>query len=139
MKSYVKLESDRFEQGVDFKLKIDSEIDIEDIYIPTLICQPFVENAFKHGLRHLKSDRKLSIQFHKEDTILRIEISDNGIGRKNSAEINAQNKSYHQSFATNAMQERVERINASKNGIQVNYEINDLDPGTCVIIQIRYE
>lgn len=139
LKSYVKLESDRFEQGVDFELKIDSEIDIEEIYIPTLICQPFVENAFKHGLRHLKSDRKLSIKLHKEDTILRIEISDNGIGRKNSAEINAQNKSYHQSFATNAMQERVERINASKNGIQVNYEINDLDEGTCVIIQISYE
>jgi len=68
LKSYVKLESDRFENRVEFDLNIDPEVDLAEQHIPPLICQPFVENSFKHGLRPLKNDRTLSISIgHTEN------------------------------------------------------------------------
>lgn len=138
LKSYVSLESDRFEEGVKFNLEIDPDLNVEEIQIPTLICQPFVENAFKHGLRFLEADRELKLEIKKAQNGLKIVIEDNGVGRLKSAEINRQNKSYHKSFATKAMEERVQRINDSNNGLKVNYEIIDLEQGTQVNIMISY-
>lgn len=139
LKSYIQLESDRFEDGVDFRLEIDPNIKTEEVLIPTLICQPFVENAFKHGLRHLDKDRKLSLKIYQKAQQIIIEIEDNGVGRIRSAEINSENKSYHQSFATKAMEERVNRINESSKELKVNYSVTDLEKGTKVIISLNYE
>lgn len=125
LNDYLELEKLRF--GNDFKYRITVSKDIKtiELFLPSLIIQPFVENAIKHGLLHKKGEKKLHLDFkilHKKLIIL---IEDNGVGRKQSAEIKSRNKLQHRSFATSAVQRRVELLNS--NGLNViHYQTTDL-------------
>ncbi|MBK6525924.1 MAG: hypothetical protein IPG07_10470 [Crocinitomicaceae bacterium] len=108
------------------------------------MIQPFVENAFQHGLRHKSGEKKLSLSvyYESDQSILVIEISDNGIGRKKSAELNSISKQNHKSFAVESSSKRIALINEEKSGL-VGVEIQDLEDekgnstGTRVIIKIH--
>lgn len=124
---YVNLESMLLEEGFNFQLLVDSEIDSEVLQIPSLLLQPYVENSFKHGLRHKKGFKELIILVIEdaENEQLIIEIKDNGIGRKASLEINSKKDKRHESFATNAIQKRIELLNFENEGA-IKVEIIDL-------------
>jgi sensor histidine kinase YesM len=103
-----------------FSIECSADIETSDVMVPALLIQPFVENAFKHGLRHKAGAKNLKINFSqiKEARLLKIEITDNGIGRKRAAEINAGATRKHSSFATAAAKERIEIINGSAAGVE---------------------
>lgn len=137
---YLDLEKARFASDFNFIIKVDEQIDIELIKIPTMLLQPFIENAIKHGLLHLKGSKLLTIEFKKNNNALEIYIDDNGIGRKRSEELNANNRKDHISFATHAIDKRLEILNKNKiNKITVQYkdkyELSE-PVGTTVIINI---
>ncbi len=125
LNDYLELEKLRF--GDDFKYEINcsKEIKTDKLFIPSLIIQPFVENAIKHGLLHKKGEKKLSLTFSVLKDLLTIIIEDNGVGRKRSAEIKSRNTLQHKSFATNAVQKRVELLNGNRFNV-INYQIIDL-------------
>jgi len=84
LKLYLELEMLRFEP----KIKVEFEIDPaflhlgNELFLPPLILQPSVENAFKHGLMHLDKPGELFLKFSKtSDNILICEVHDNGVGR----------------------------------------------------------
>ena len=83
IKLNVELEQLRFKNKFEFKLNISKDIDIDDILIPSLITQPFIENAIWHGLLpligHRPPELKINIFLHNNLPI--IEIEDNGVGR----------------------------------------------------------
>ncbi len=54
LKLYLELEKLRFEDTLELVVEVDGNIDQEGIMIPTFLLQPYVENAFKHGLLHRK-------------------------------------------------------------------------------------
>ena len=81
---YLDLEILRFENKFSYKIDIDSELQEEDgIEIPSLLIQPYVENAILHGLTNKVGKGKLLIklQLTPDDQLL-VVIEDNGIGRK---------------------------------------------------------
>ncbi len=67
-------------------ISLREEIEAEELRIPTLLIQPFVENAIWHGLMHKEGNRHLSIRFNETDDFLQCVIEDNGVGRKKSQE-----------------------------------------------------
>ncbi|MFN8354476.1 MAG: two-component regulator propeller domain-containing protein [Spirosomataceae bacterium] len=82
---YLDLEKLRFADGFSFAITCAEIIDQEDIEIPPMLLQPFVENALWHGLMPKPTERVLSIDFQlKDDAILVCSVDDNGIGRKQS-------------------------------------------------------
>jgi LytS/YehU family sensor histidine kinase len=95
MELYINIENIRFNNEINFKLEIDNDINVNTIKVPTLILQPFLENAIWHGLSLKEGEKKLLIKIEKKGkkNIL-IHIIDNGIGRKRSAEI--KKKKIHQ-------------------------------------------
>lgn len=137
---YLDLEKARFFNDFNYSIFIDEEIDTESIKIPTMLLQPFIENAIKHGLLHLKGEKTIHIAFKKANNSLEISIDDNGIGRKRSEELNLNNRKDHISFATNAIEKRLEILNLNKtNKITVEYIDKykfDEPMGTTVIINI---
>lgn len=126
LKVYIELESMLLQSEFSYTILIDKSVDLNLIQIPSLIIQPYVENAFKHGLRHKKGEKilEIKIEYDEKECLLYIEISDNGIGREVANKINKENAKAHDSFATSAINKRIQLLNYSRNDI-VGVEISD--------------
>lgn len=123
---YIKLEAMLLQNEFSHHILIDENVDVSGIQIPSLVIQPYIENCFKHGLRHKTGSKELNLHFSYDDAneMLIVEIDDNGIGRVASTEINKENRAEHQSFATGALEKRLELLNHAKIGV-VGVEIVD--------------
>ena len=60
---YLNLEKLRFGEQFSFEIRVDEQLDLEMMRIPSIVIQPFVENAIKHGLLHKNGEKKLLIYF----------------------------------------------------------------------------
>ena len=137
---YLDIEKVRF--GNDFEYSIEHEgFEPEMLKIPTLLLQPYVENAMKHGLLHKEGLKRLRISFALTNNFIRIIIDDNGIGRQKSMELNKIRRRGHVSFATEAIKKRVELLN-QMNGEKISVEYfdetnqNGQSGGTTVVLKI---
>jgi LytS/YehU family sensor histidine kinase len=113
----------RFEDSFTHEIIVDKSINKELLTIPSMLIQPYVENAIKHGLLHKKTDRILIVKFEIENNKLKVTIDDNGIGRKRSQELNAIRQRKHQSFAMDANKKRLEIL--KHNFKDISFEIID--------------
>jgi ligand-binding sensor domain-containing protein len=137
---YLSLEKLRFKESLTYTIDIQN---IEDIQIPPMLIQPFIENALLHGLLHKEGNRKLGISFQLKETLI-CEITDNGIGREKSKEIKSRQLSEHESFAVGAIKNRFEILTKHYPGsLGFHYEDlidNNLMPlGTKVTISIPFK
>lgn len=146
MKLYLELEQLRFEDSLSATVTIDSALLPDSIFIPSMIVQPYVENALKHGLLHKEGERILKVHFKgsEDGSMIHCIVEDNGIGREKAAEIRKMRNPDHQSFATSSTNRRLQLLNRGQDRpIGVNYE--DLknsageSDGTLVTITIPVE
>ena len=119
---YLELESLRFDNNFTFKLVYTKE---SNQVIPSLIIQPFVENAIKHGLLHKHGNKYLYISFKMLNSNIECIIEDNGIGRMENKRIMKRSGKTHVSFSTNAIKNRMEML-SNQIGLNCSYEIEDL-------------
>lgn len=123
---YLDLESLRFENKFEYNIDISSSVDIENIQIPSMLIQPFVENAIWHGLMHKDEKGKINVGLDIKENVLICVIEDNGIGRKRSQEIvKAKNNEFHKSIGMSITQERLDILN-QKNNSKLTMSIIDL-------------
>ena len=109
-----------------------------DIQIPSLMIQPFVENAIHHGLLHKEGEKKLLINFCFKDQMT-CTVIDNGIGRKRAAEIIERQKMSHKSFSLDAAKQRM-KIIEQQHGKRFGYLFFDEIPsGTKVVLTIPFK
>jgi hypothetical protein len=106
---YVKLEKLRFEEGFSFDYELQEGIDADEILIPPMLLQPYIENAIKHGLMNKVADRMLKLSITGEKQQIIISIDDNGIGRE-QASLLRKNSIKHQSMGMNINKERVDLL-----------------------------
>ena len=126
---YIDLERMRLKNQFEYEFRIDEEIDIEEVFIPSMLLQPIIENAILHGLRYKGAKGTLTITIRqKKDGTLSVIIEDDGVGRKRSAEINARRKGSHKSMASTIIHERVELLNSGGTD-KINMIIEDLTDG----------
>jgi len=89
---YLQLEQMRFENSFTYKILVDDELETEEIVLPSMLLQPYVENALWHGLMHKIGERTLTISFNRiSEEVFECRIDDNGIGRKKSLELKEYN------------------------------------------------
>lgn len=144
LKLYIDMEAMLLGDDFSFQINIDDNLDIEQTYMPSLILQPFIENAFKHGLHNKQGNKQLIISFSPSTSdSIEIEITDNGIGRIAAQQTKETEKLKHESFATSAIQKRIELLN--KHHQTVSFMIHDLYDenkqalGTTVKLKVRTE
>lgn len=141
IKLYLELEHARFSDDFNYQIDLTKVQHIENIKVPPMLIQPYIENAIKHGLLHKNGQKELSIFFIEENDYLVVRIDDNGIGRKRSAELNQNRNKQHQSFASEANSKRLEVLNYGKTN-KVSVEIEDkmddynMPTGTLVTLHI---
>jgi len=108
---YLELESLRFENKFDYNIILESN-ELLDIKIPTMIIQPYVENAVRHGLRNKDEKGKLDIELRKKDNMLICRIEDNGIGREKAEELKKNKNDSHIPLGTKITETRLNLINS---------------------------
>ncbi|MEL6134677.1 MAG: histidine kinase, partial [Bacteroidota bacterium] len=140
LKLYMKLEHFRFGDKFDYELDIDPELNQEQVFIPPMLVQPYIENAIWHGLRYKNEKGKLQVILAEAGSKIQIQIKDNGIGRKKSAELKTRNQKTHQSTGLKNTEQRVAIINDVYKAY-LSVHIEDVDPnqedtGTCVTISM---
>ncbi|WP_143960855.1 tetratricopeptide repeat-containing sensor histidine kinase [Litoribacter populi] len=131
---YLQLEKNRFDDHFSYYLNHDglNKSELEDISIPPLLLQPFVENAIWHGL--LKSDKpekRVTIDINSTPKGYEVCIIDNGVGRRKSSE-NGQ----HNSLGTKITQDRVKLFNQTSKW-EIGFDIYDLEEGTKVCVTLN--
>jgi len=139
---YIEMEQMRFADRFHYTLKIESGINTEDIQIPPMLIQPYVENAIWHGLMHKKTTGNLLIEIKNTENVLTIIIEDDGIGRVEAAELKSKTASKNKSHGMEVTAERIQLINQLYNA---NASVDIIDKtnengtmaGTKVVIKIN--
>ncbi len=141
LEKYLKME--QFCQRVPFEFDIQppKNADAEEIELPPMLIQPFVENAVIHGISHLQNTTgKVSIIFTTQNELLTCVIRDNGVGRKRANELRQTKQAGHQSVAMDVTRQRLEAMKGKLRYIAL--DIQDITDekeevkGTEVLVQM---
>ena len=140
---YMNIENIRFSNEIDFQIELSDDVDPHTVKIPSLILQPFLENALWHGLSSLKGEKKilLNISQAEDKDYLQISITDNGIGRIASEEIKQNKVLKRKSLGIDITKERLtnfskDYLNSFNLQIIDLYKENGMSKGTKVLLQI---
>jgi sensor histidine kinase YesM len=101
-RTFIELEQYRY--GFKCTFDIDSSIDLPNVEIPSMIIQPFVENAIVHAMAELGKNGEMGISVGESDNNrIIVEIRDNGKGLT---------KVEGKGFGLRSSRERIDLINA---------------------------
>lgn len=137
---YLEAEAMRLERRFDYQLDIAQGLDPDDIILPTMILQPFVENAIWHGMRQKESQGMIKVSFALEGEEILCAVEDNGIGRKAAS----QNRPTHKNHVSRALEITRKRLDLLKeeHKKEASYEVIDLEDaaggalGTKVVLRL---
>lgn len=139
LSKYLETQKLRFGDRFEYEIKTEPLLLEENMVIPPMITQPFIENAIEHGQLHTVEGGFIRIRFSKVLDMLSIIIEDNGIGRK-GAEQNKKSKE-HKSMAMKITQDRIDNL-SYKYKTQGSMDISDYNKeegtGTRVVIYLPY-
>jgi tetratricopeptide (TPR) repeat protein len=143
LRLYIELEQLRFNNKFSYHENIESQLLLGDYLVPSLLIQPYVENAIVHGIAHSHEEQlQLTVTATLESDIIRYTIQDNGVGRGKAAEYNSQNKPAHKSVGLQITADRIALFNLetqSNASVQITdlYNDNNEPAGTRVDIQLK--
>ncbi|MBI4647811.1 MAG: tetratricopeptide repeat protein [Bacteroidia bacterium] len=126
---YLELEALRFEGKFDYKIIFDKNSDILEHKIPSMLIQPYVENAIRHGIMPKGEKGYIEIELQLNDKIIKCRVEDNGIGRKKADELKKHQPAAHQSLGSKITETRINLIN-SLYGSDLNIKYEDLRADT---------
>ncbi|MBC7743935.1 MAG: histidine kinase [Flavobacterium sp.] len=134
LKLYLSLEKLRFGEKMTYNITISESIDTEETMIPSMLIQPFVENAIWHGIMPKQDGGKILIDIQSDKTELSIQIIDDGMGIKNSIK---NKKSNHTSRGMQITNDRINLLNTIKKGSLISITSEQTgEAGTCVLVTI---
>jgi streptogramin lyase len=138
---YMELEAMRFEHRFAYRLEVDPGIDTR-MRIPSMLIQPYVENAIRHGLQPLATGGLLTVALRRLDDAISCRIEDNGIGRDRAAAGDPQSE--RRSLGMHITRERLEILNATRKRrmaliVTDLHDGNGAPSGTRVEIVIPFE
>ncbi|MCC7028881.1 MAG: histidine kinase, partial [Chitinophagaceae bacterium] len=122
---YMLIEGMRFSNQFSYKIDVEEGLNPAVHYIPSLLLQPYVENAIWHGLLHKDGEKIITISVRKiESNSISITIEDNGVGRKAAKEIEQKPK-HMKSFGMELGESRIRLLN-QENGQTAKVDVIDL-------------
>ncbi|MBZ0207410.1 MAG: histidine kinase [Flavobacteriales bacterium] len=128
---YLELEQARSGDMFDFLITIDPAIDQEELLVPPLVLQPFVENAVWHGMFGKEGRGKVEIDIRMRGGGLVTTISDDGIGMPKDRAASTGGRS----LGTVITKERLDQL-AEQKGRPAGFRYLECPKGTCVEVEV---
>lgn len=140
LRLYIELEQMRQMTKFSYDLQVDETIS-PAMLMPSVIIQPFVENAIVHGLRYLEdSPGWLCIRMMKKGDLFTCIIEDNGVGRKRVKEIQQQKNQQYKSYSTSIIEEKIEALRKmGSTAITVGISDRDAETGMGTVVTIKFK
>ncbi|WP_282016522.1 tetratricopeptide repeat-containing sensor histidine kinase [Marinifilum flexuosum] len=125
LEDYIGLQKLRFENDIAYHFEIDATLNQDEVMVPPMLAQPFIENALIHGKLRNNPEACINVKVTKKDgeQSIKFDIIDNGIGIEEAKIQSIQ--THHKSLATSIALDRVKIYNF-KSSKKMNFEIVDL-------------
>jgi tetratricopeptide (TPR) repeat protein len=130
LEKYLEVSKIRDENLFSYKIECINDLEPENLLLPSMLLQPFVENSIEHGFKRQDRKGELEITFDANKSQLLIQIKDNGPGLGNGDK-----KENHISRATQITKDRIYLLNQNKKG-NYHFEISNRSDTTGVIVKI---
>jgi CheY-like chemotaxis protein len=110
---YLTLECKRFEEKFTYSIELGEGVLPEDLFIPPMLIQPYLENAVIHGIANNLKDSRIVIRLLKVGESIECSIQDNGIGREKAKELRTlrSGNKKHLSMGMNITETRIKLLN----------------------------
>ncbi len=134
LEQYLRIEQFCQRNKFNFSIRLPENPHPDDIELPPMLLQPFVENAVIHGVSHLQYEGRIEVEFRviahpategsAVGGLLVCTVRDNGAGREKAALLREERRPGHSSTALEVTRERLEAL---KNGLDyVALEYSDI-------------
>jgi tetratricopeptide (TPR) repeat protein len=123
LQNYLDIQKIRFGDKFDYQINVENSIETEQLGIPPMLAQPFLENALEHGIKPLSNKGRIDVLFRPEKNGIVLNITDNGIGRIKASELTSESE--RQSLATQITQERIAVLN-QQHKAKIDFTIEDV-------------
>ncbi len=139
---YMNIENIRFSNEINFKINISEDIDVHTVKIPSLILQPFLENALWHGLSSKEGEKNITLDVTSgEEGFINIAITDDGVGRDKAEQIKESKILKRKSVGIDITKERLANFSKDyQNSFHVEiidiYNDSNLPAGTKILLHI---
>ena len=137
LQTYIHFEQLLHEGSFEYEIELGPDCDPAQETLPSMLVQPYVENAIKHGLQYKSGPGRLYLFFFRENGELVCRITDDGVGREKAREIQAHRRSSHRSRGTQLTQERIDILNEI--GYDIAVDTRDREEGGTEVYLVRYE
>ncbi|BAP30421.1 putative histidine kinase [Chryseobacterium sp. StRB126] len=138
LQNYLALEKTRFADKFDYEIDVDESLNLQNLQVPGMLVQPFLENAIWHGLRYRTEKGLLKLSFEKNEQQLKIIIEDNGIGIEESKKQKTQHQKTREGRGMKNTLERIQLLNdLYKKNITCSVKDKENNSGVLVTIQIN--
>lgn len=141
LNQYLDLQVLRFGDKFDFEIEKEENLDLEQVFIPPMLAQPFIENSIEHGFKGIKSKGLIQVCFKIIDRKLVLICQDNGMGINASIKGKELKNKKYKSLATKITKDRIAVLNkVYKSNIQLKIldlkDIRSEGQGTRIEIRI---
>ena len=140
---YVQLESLRFNHSFTYKLNLPETINTENLVLPPMLIQPYIDNAIWHGLMYKKEPGGLlTVDLKEYDQTIEVKITDNGVGRAAAGALKSKSALQEKSYGMKITAERMRVVNMAYK-IDAQAQVNDLldeagqPAGTEVVLSLK--
>ncbi|WP_343643741.1 histidine kinase [Chryseobacterium sp.] len=136
LQNYLALEKTRFADKFDYEIEVDENLNMQNLQVPGMLIQPFLENAVWHGLRYRTEKGFLTLSFEKSESHLKILIEDNGIGIEESKKQKTEHQKTREGRGMKNTLERIQLLNDLYKKY-ITCSIKDKENNNGVLVTIR--
>ncbi|MBE4949767.1 tetratricopeptide repeat-containing sensor histidine kinase [Chryseobacterium culicis] len=136
LQNYLALEKTRFADKFDYEIEVDENLNMQNLQVPGMLIQPFLENAVWHGLRYRTDKGFLKVSFEKNKSYLKILIEDNGIGIAESKKQKTQHQKTREGRGMKNTLERIKLLNDLYNR-QITCSVKDKEKSSGVLVTLQ--
>ena len=119
IENYIEVQQMRFDHPITYHIEVADDLSLEELLIPPMITQPFLENAFEHGFPDKSKSGEIWISLDQVDDWLILGVCDDGVGRDHASKKTKR----HNSLATKITEERLSHISTifkRESGVEIS-------------------